>query len=92
MDKYQEFLDGDNFPDEIYVVAYHRRFLKKAYYFFNPYQPQLLSSPVIMTLPIYLSGRRLYEEVWAVACNLLKKSSIYHDNKNLWWEQRNWSD
>ena len=38
-ERYQDFLDGGNFPDEIYVVAYHRRFVKKAYYFFNPFQP-----------------------------------------------------
>jgi len=43
-------------------------------------------------LPFIPTGRRLYEEVWAVACNILKKSSIYHDSKNLWWEQKNWKD
>jgi len=36
-ERYQDFLDGGNFPDEIYVVAYHRRFVKKSYYFFNPF-------------------------------------------------------
>ena len=43
-----------------------------------------------MILPFCLTGKRLYEEVWAVANNVLKKTSAFHDLKNLWWEQRNW--
>jgi len=73
-------------PEEIYVSCYNRRFLKKAYYFFNQYQPQLIASPFIFILPAKPTGRRIYEEVWAVAQNILKKSSIYHHKKNLWWE------
>jgi hypothetical protein len=38
-EKYQEFEDGGNLPEDIYVVAYHRRFVKKNYFFFNPHQP-----------------------------------------------------
>jgi hypothetical protein len=36
-EKYQDFEDNNNFPDEIYTVAYHRRFVKKMYYFFSPH-------------------------------------------------------
>jgi hypothetical protein len=28
-----------NLPEEIYAVAYHRRFVKKNYFFFYPFQP-----------------------------------------------------
>ena len=27
-----------------------------------------------------------------MAQNILKKSSVYHNMKNLWWEQANWQD
>jgi len=36
-DKYQEFVDKNLVPEEIYVSCYNRRFLKKAYYFFNQF-------------------------------------------------------
>lgn len=85
-------MDNDEVPEELFVVAYHRRFVKKQHYFFNPYQPQILGTPIIFILPKCPSGRRVYEEVWAVAQNILKKSSIYHNMKNLWWEQANWQD
>lgn len=29
LEKYQDYEDNDEIPDELYVVAYHRRFLKK---------------------------------------------------------------
>ena len=38
------------------------------------------------------NGRRIYEEVWAIASSILKKNSIYHDKRNRWWEQANWED
>ncbi|CDW76980.1 ubiquitin carboxyl-terminal hydrolase 15 [Stylonychia lemnae] len=91
-DKYQEYVDRGMVPEEIYVACYNRRFVKKAYYFFNPYQPQLIASPFIFILPAKPTGRRIYEEIWAVAQNILKKSSIYHHKKNLWWEQKNWEE
>jgi hypothetical protein len=43
-------------------------------------------------LPLKPSGRRVYEEVWLAASHILKKSSIYHNKQNLWWEQSNWQD
>ena len=39
LNRYKEFEEDEMIPDDIFVVAYHRRFLKKAYYFFNEYQP-----------------------------------------------------
>ena len=67
LEKYQEFEDNNNFPEEIYAIAYHRRFVKKSHAFFCSFQPQLISSPIIMSLPLKPSGRRVYEEVWAIA-------------------------
>ena len=34
-------------PLDIFVVAYHRRFVKKATYLFSQYQPQLIAAPLI---------------------------------------------
>jgi hypothetical protein len=92
LEKYDEFEENLNFPEDVYVVAYHRRFIKKSHTFFCPFQPQLFSSPLIFLMPLKPTGRRVYEEVWAVASNILKKASIYHDKRNRWWEQRNWED
>jgi hypothetical protein len=39
VEKFQEFEDSLNFPDEIYAVAYHRRFFKRTHCFFTPYSP-----------------------------------------------------
>jgi hypothetical protein len=39
VEKYQEFDDNLNLPDEIYAVAYHRRFFKRTHSFFTPYSP-----------------------------------------------------
>ncbi len=36
-EKYQMFEDNLNFPEEIFAVAYHRRFVKKSHSFFCPY-------------------------------------------------------
>ena len=47
---------------------------------------------MILLLPIKPTGRRVYEEIWSVASVLLKKSSIYHNKKNRWWEQKGWED
>lgn len=39
----ERFSENDSkgiiFPEDIYAVAYHRRFMKKHHYFFGPYQP-----------------------------------------------------
>jgi ubiquitin carboxyl-terminal hydrolase 4/11/15 len=43
-------------------------------------------------MPLKPTGRRVYEEVWALASNILKKSSIYHDKRNRWWELPNWEE
>jgi hypothetical protein len=43
-------------------------------------------------MPLKPTGKRVYEEVWSVACNILKRTSIYHDRRNRWWEQKNWED
>ena len=37
LEKYQEFEDNLNFPEEIYAVGYHRRFLRRTHAFFTPY-------------------------------------------------------
>ena len=33
-EKFYEYDANQNFPDEIIAVAYHRRFIKKSYYFY----------------------------------------------------------
>lgn len=44
-----------------------------------------------MMLPMKPTGRRIYEEVWAVAHNILKKDVIMpHDQ--LWWNQKDWKE
>ncbi|TNV87076.1 hypothetical protein FGO68_gene9179 [Halteria grandinella] len=92
LERYSEFEQNQNFPDDVYVLAYHRRFVRKQHAFFCALQPQIISSPLILLLPIKPSGRRIYDEVWAVASNILKKSSIYHDRRNRWWEQAGWEE
>jgi hypothetical protein len=79
-------------PDEVYTVAYHRRFIKKRHYFFHPYQPQLISSPIILVLPSQPSGLRVYNEVWSLAHNILKKDSKFLSQDKLWWKQSNWKE
>jgi hypothetical protein len=41
-------------------------------------------------MPLKPSGKRIYQEVWAVAHTMLKKNSIYHQKEKLWWEQEKW--
>jgi hypothetical protein len=43
-------------------------------------------------MPLKPTGKRVYDEVWAIASNILKKDSIYHDKRNRWWEQKNWEE
>ncbi len=66
-----------NLPEEIFVVAYHRRFVRRTHSFFCANQPQLIASPLILVLPLKPTGRRVYEEVWAMASNIIKKTSMY---------------
>ena len=42
---------------------------------FAKYQPQLLTSPIVLLLPRKPTGRRIYEEVWSLAHNILAKDS-----------------
>lgn len=37
VEKYDDFSENQNFPDEVYAVGYHRRFLKKINSFFCQY-------------------------------------------------------
>jgi hypothetical protein len=43
-----------------------------------------------MYLPTMPTGRRIYEEVWAMAQVLLKKPSKFQDK--LWWQKDNWEE
>lgn len=43
-------------------------------------------------MPLKPTGRRIYEEVWALASKILKDTSVYHDRRNRWWEGPNWQD
>ena len=79
-------------PPDLFVVAYHRRFVKKSDFLFAQYQPQLIATPAIILLPKEPSGRRIYDEVWAAAHVLLKPSSKYNLPRHRWWERRDWKD
>ena len=79
-------------PRDIFVVAYHRRFIQRTEYLFTQYVPQLIANPLIFTLPTVPSGRRIYEEIWAGAHILLRASSRYHRHNSRWWERRNWRE
>ncbi len=69
-------------PDDIFVAVYHRRFIKKTHYFFQPYQPQILAMPIVLLLPLKPTGKRIYEEVWAMAQQILKFNSPWHLKQN----------
>ena len=74
-------------PESILAVAYHRRFYNRPHGLFSEQQPQLLSSPIVMYLPLMPTGRRIYEEVWSMANVLLKnpkKISLP------WWQNPDW--
>lgn len=60
--------------------------------FFHDAQPQLLSSPIILSLPLQPTGKRIYEEVWSIAHQILKKNSRYFEKENLWWNEKNWKE
>ena len=78
-------------PRDMFVVAYHRRFVKKTEFLFCQYQPQLLASPLIFCMPSVPSGRRLYDEIWTAAHVLLRPNSKFHRPTNRWWEKKNWN-
>ena len=79
-------------PRDIFVIGYHRRFIKKSEYIFSKYVPQLISNPLFFTLPLVPSGRRIYDEVWASAHVLLKPNSRFHRPMTRWWERKNWRE
>ena len=79
-------------PDDIIVVAYHRRFVQKKDPLFSNYQPQMISSPIVLQMPNSPTGRRIYEEVWSIAHRILKKNSKFLEKDQLWWNQKNWND
>jgi len=91
-DKYEQLNRLGKLPEDIYCVAYHRRFVRKSNPFFHEFAPQLLSSPILMVLPIKPTGRRIYEEVWSIAHKILRKDSKYLKKSNLWWNQKNWRE
>lgn len=48
-------------------------------------------------MPLFPTGRRIYEEVWAMAQVLLQKKSNYLSSEQqlkhvLWWTSKNWRD
>jgi hypothetical protein len=44
----------------------------------------------VLNVPRKPSGRRLYDEVWAIASNLLKLNSKFHRPSLRWWERKDW--
>jgi hypothetical protein len=75
-DKFKELVYYDKLPEELITIAYHRRFVKKESTF-GKLQPQLLASPLLLLMPRKPTGRRIYEEVWSLAHNMLKKESRF---------------
>jgi hypothetical protein len=47
----------------------------------------MMSSPIILMIPLKPTGRRVYEEIWAVAHNILKKDGNLIPHDQLWWNQ-----
>jgi len=41
-------------------------------------------------MPIEPSGRRIYDEVWALAHVLVKPTSKFHRPNSRWWERKDW--
>ena len=39
-----------------------------------------------------MTGKRLYQEVWASAQSILKNDSLYRENENIWWQQPKWKE
>ena len=72
VEKYEQLRMLQKLPESILAVAYHRRFYNRPHGLFSEQQPQLLSSPLVMYLPLMPTGRRIYEEIWSMANILLK--------------------
>lgn len=66
-DRIEDLERLDEIPDEFYVTCYHRRFSKPYKKIFHDLVPQLIASPILLILPWQMTGRRLYQEVWASA-------------------------
>lgn len=82
--------DDDRLPETIFVVCYHRRFVKKENNPFQQFQPQLIATPILLSLARKPSGRRVYDEVWAIASNFLSADSKFQKPSVRWWERRDW--
>ena len=82
--------DNDRLPETIFVVCYHRRFVKKENNPFQEFQPQLIATPILISLTRKPSGRRVYDEVWAIASNFLSPDCKYQKPSVRWWERRDW--
>jgi len=50
----------------------------------------LIASPIILVLPVVITGKNLYEEVWAHANSILVKDSKFLKRENLWWDKPDW--
>ncbi len=85
---FQKLNQNMNLPQDIIVCAYHRRFVKRSAYFFSPFTPQLFAMPVLLQLPLKPTGRRVYEEVWAVASQILKLDSKFRIAEKHWWNDK----
>ena len=103
LDRYQHFNNamanrvkaGDyeklfEMPNDLLVVAYNRRFVKKSEYIFSQFNIQIIAQPIILCLPQMPSGRRIYDEVWAIAHVLIKPTSRLHKPMSRWWERKDW--
>jgi hypothetical protein len=87
---YEKLLNTQKFSPNCIVVAYHRRFSHKESRIFSQLQPSFVSSPIVLTVPLFPSGRRLYEEIWMMAQILLRKDSKFLNPDEqrdgvLWW-------
>lgn len=79
-------------PPELLIVVYHRRFLNKETPLFSGNTPQLISTPMVFSVPSFPSGRRLYDEVWTHAHTLLKGDAKIQKNLSRWWERKDWKE
>ena len=77
-------------PNDLLVVAYNRRFVKKSEYIFSQFNIQIIAQPIILCLPQMPSGRRIYDEVWAIAHVLINPTSRLHKPMSRWWERKDW--
>lgn len=91
-DVYDDIVKRGEMPDDIYVVAYHRRFTKPPFKIFQELQPQLIASPIVLVLPHELTGIQLYEEVWAHAQSILKAECEFLEREKIWWLDEHWAD